>query len=416
MSLVKNSMWNILAVVLPTAIAIPSLGIIARSLGVELFGIFTLIFALVGYANIFDIGLSRAVVRAISLERGSINKIKKILFTASSVVLFVGSTASLLLYVFSFKLVILLNISIAYQKEVVFCFELMSFVIPVFLLNLVWLSYLEGLERFKELSIIRIMGNTLLSLLPLIGILISPNISSAVIGLLSARFITLLISVFYSKKELEHVSVPVFNYHVFRSLIHFGSWITVSNIISPIMTYFDRFILSSISGASHVALYTAPAEVVSKMLAVPMAITKALFPRMVVTNNGYKLKNRSLLTIFVLAIFMMLPLFIFAEWFLLLWLGDGFTGAATALRILLVGFVFNAMAQVSYTDIQAKGYSKLTAKIHLFELVPYLCVLFFFIEQYSIVGAALAWSLRVSVDFIVLECFSRKISLNKCPI
>jgi len=416
MSLVKNSMWNILAVVLPTAIAIPSLGIIARSLGVELFGIFTLIFALVGYANIFDIGLSRAVVRAISLERGSINKIKKILFTASSVVLFVGSTASLLLYVFSFKLVILLNISIAYQKEVVFCFELMSFVIPVFLLNLVWLSYLEGLERFKELSIIRIMGNTLLSLLPLIGILISPNISSAVIGLLSARFITLLISVFYSKKELEHVSVPVFNYHVFRSLIHFGSWITVSNIISPIMTYFDRFILSSISGASHVALYTAPAEVVSKMLAVPMAITKALFPRMVVTNNGYKLKNRSLLTIFVLAIFMMLPLFIFAEWFLLLWLGDGFTGAATALRILLVGFVFNAMAQVPYTDIQAKGYSKLTAKIHLFELVPYLCVLFFFIEQYSIVGAALAWSLRVSVDFIVLECFSRKISLNKCPI
>lgn len=43
-------------------------GFIARSLGLEKFGLFTLAYALVGYAGIFDMGLSRAVIRAIAIN------------------------------------------------------------------------------------------------------------------------------------------------------------------------------------------------------------------------------------------------------------------------------------------------------------------------------------------------------------
>lgn len=42
-------------------------GLIARKIGVELFGLYTLAMIFIGYASIFDAGLTRAVVREIAL-------------------------------------------------------------------------------------------------------------------------------------------------------------------------------------------------------------------------------------------------------------------------------------------------------------------------------------------------------------
>lgn len=78
MSLFKNTLWNISGYIVPSLIAIPSLGILARTLGTTQFGIFTLSLAIVGYASIFDAGLTRAIVREISVNR--YNEVEKIRF------------------------------------------------------------------------------------------------------------------------------------------------------------------------------------------------------------------------------------------------------------------------------------------------------------------------------------------------
>lgn len=69
MSIIRNSVWNIAGYIVPAVITIPALGILGRVLGAETFGIFTLALAIVGYASIFDVGLSRAVIREVSLFR-----------------------------------------------------------------------------------------------------------------------------------------------------------------------------------------------------------------------------------------------------------------------------------------------------------------------------------------------------------
>ncbi|KTT41089.1 hypothetical protein RSA46_24070 [Pseudomonas oryzihabitans] len=43
--------------------------------------------------------------------------------------------------------------------------------------------------------------------------------------------------------------IRTFKVLVFKGLLKFGSWMTVSNIISPLMVYFDRFVLSGMVGA-----------------------------------------------------------------------------------------------------------------------------------------------------------------------
>ncbi|HHU7848382.1 TPA: flippase, partial [Escherichia coli] len=49
MSLIRNSFYNIAGFAVPTLVAVPALGILARLLGPENFGLFTLAFALIGY-------------------------------------------------------------------------------------------------------------------------------------------------------------------------------------------------------------------------------------------------------------------------------------------------------------------------------------------------------------------------------
>ena len=90
MSIIKNSIWNVAGYIVPAIITIPALGLLGRVLGAEMFGIFTLALAIVGYASIFDVGLTRAVIREISIFRDELEEKKKIISTASLLVIIMG--------------------------------------------------------------------------------------------------------------------------------------------------------------------------------------------------------------------------------------------------------------------------------------------------------------------------------------
>lgn len=101
MSLIKHSAYNILGFAIPTIVSIPAFGILSRWLSIEEFGVFTLTFAIVGYASIFDAGLSRAVTREVSIYREDTTEQSKILGTANLLILFLCLIASFSLFVFS---------------------------------------------------------------------------------------------------------------------------------------------------------------------------------------------------------------------------------------------------------------------------------------------------------------------------
>ncbi|EAR56464.1 polysaccharide biosynthesis protein [Photobacterium sp. SKA34] len=407
MSLVKNSLWTMSSIVIPTIVVIPTLGVIARILGVELFGIYTLIFAIYGYASLFDLGLSRSLVRCVSINRDSLIDTKEYVYTAGSFVFSLGLVIGLSLYFNSDTLTELLNVNKDYYHQVSLSIKIMSVFIPFLLLNLIVISYLEGMERFKELSILKTIINILLSLSPFLFILKTSSIVYGILGLCLARVISLIIVYIYIKKDFKNIKVKFFDLVKFKKLIFFGGWLTISNIINPIMTYFDRFILSSLAGSNYLALYIAPSEVVSKLLLIPNSVGRVLFPKLS-RDNDFNL-NDIYMYMSLISIFVALPFFIFPTEIISIWLGSGYEKTGLTLRILLIGFVFNAISQIPYSFIQAKGYSKLTAKIHLCEVLPYLLLLYFLVKSYSYNGAAVAWCLRVTIDFFILIYFYKKL-------
>ncbi|MGL5030536.1 MAG: flippase [Aeromonas sp.] len=417
MSLVKNSIWNLSGYIMPTLISIPALGYLARELGVERFGFLTLAMAIVGYASIFDAGLTRAVIREIAIQRDNEIEKNKVIATSACSVFIFGVIGTSLMYIFSSNIIYLLNIEKNLFNEVDKSLSILALSIPFFLLNQIWLAILEGEERFANINIQKSISGSLIAGLPALLVFLCHEslLISAICGLVLSRILTMLLSFALNKTQIINAGF-YFNKATFARLFRFGGWITVSNIISPIMSYFDRFIVSNVAGAGVVAYYTAPSEVVSRLGVIPFALSRAIFPKFS-ANIGAIEKNKHKRLGYILLVVCCLPIVCFliymAKPLLVLWMGADYAGVPVdVLQILLIGFFFNSLAQIPFASIQGAGASRITAFLHMVELLPYLMTLYFLVHKYSLIGAAIAWSLRVLIDFILLVYFDMRFTKN----
>ncbi|MFM5038896.1 flippase [Aeromonas veronii] len=412
MSLVKHSILNLGGNFIPAIVTLPAYGYLARALGVESFSIYTLAIIVIGYAGIFDAGLTRAVIREIALYRTDKIEQKKIISCGTVSILSFGVVAMSFMAISAPLIIDTLNVTVVMKAEAISAVSILALSIPIFLLNQIWLSILEGNENFLQLNVQRSIGSIFIAGMPVLFVTLKSGIFSAVLGLFVARIIALVISGIMVKDEIISAGLK-FDKLVFKRLISFGGWSALTGIISPVMVYFDRFILANMLGAKYVALYSMPAELITKGLIIPGAFVGSLFPKLINEKNENerkKLKYRAYKIIFsICGAGVLLGCFL-AEKVMVLWMGDEFKGTPViVLKILLVGFFFNSIAQVAFSDIQAKGKSKITATVHLIEVLPYLTILYFLINSYGVVGAAIAWSLRLTCESFCFIFISEKL-------
>ena len=192
-------------------------------------------------------------------------------------------------------------------------------------------------------------------------------------------------------------------------LVKFGGWVSISNIIAPVMLYIDRFFIASLIGASVVAYYTTPYEVVSKVAIVAASVCGVLFPLLVKKipsdiKYANKIYWRSFWGIFGILI---LPVCIgisCAHFILSTWINEQFAEQSKVIFCLfLIGFMIHGLIQPAFTWIQSSGKPQFTAFSHVFDLVLYVIYFPVFVKHYGVVGAAYSWVLRVTISFVVLN-------------
>lgn len=418
MSIARNSAWNMVGIAISTLFTVPSFAIYSRSLGVELLGLLTLTFSIVGYASSFDLGLSRALIRQVSVHIGDPGVVKSYMGTTAASVAGLSVVVAAAIWAGSNSLADYFKISSLNHADAVSGFRWLSLSVPPFLLSVVGTAYFEGKEDFKAVNLIRAGTGAVNAVAGVACVYWIPTLAAVVAALCVSRWLSCVaIFALYRADVNRHDSVRrpalwVFDLHALRSLISFGGWLTVSNIVGPVMIYFDRFVLSHLAGARVVAFYTVPAEVIGRLLLIPGAISRALFPRLSKGDHTVASdRRRGQLLILVSSALVILPVFVLAGELLSLWMGPEYGRAApvTVLRVLLVGFFFNSLAFAPFTDLQARGHSKTTAFIHMIELLPYLGALVLLTWRYGIVGTAIAWSARTLVDYLAMELCSRRL-------
>lgn len=205
-------------------------------------------------------------------------------------------------------------------------------------------------------------------------------------------------------------------------LLRFGGWMTVSNVVSPLMVTLDRFLIGALVSVTAVAYYATPYEVVTKSLLLPGALMAVMFPAF---SAGFAqdrertalLFGRSVKSLFLVLFPIMLCTVALAQDGLKLWLGAEFAEHSfRVLQWLAVGVFINSLALVPFTLLQGVGRPDLTAALHLIELPFYLGLLWWLISTRGIEGAAIAWTARVVVDALMLFGLAKRHLPGKSPM
>jgi O-antigen/teichoic acid export membrane protein len=390
-------------------VAIP---FIIRGLGTERFGLLSIAWVILGFFTIFDLGLGRATTKYVAeaIGKGEKNRIPRLAWTAVTMQGILGLVGALILVGLTPYLVEhILNISPMLIGEARSVFYILALSVPVVLVTSSFSGVLEAAQRFDLVNAVRIPSSASTYLLTLLGLSLGFQLPGIVMLNLVLRFITLVamgVFAFHIFPELKKFSV----YFTFLpSLLSYGGWMMVTSVANPILVYLDRFLIGSLLSMAAVAYYAAPHGAVTRLWIIPMSLIMTLFPAFS-TLEGVKDEQR-LGTFFARSVKYVLlslgPIVLgigfFAREILQIWLGIDFAVKSTAvLQVLVFGVFINSLAQIPCAFLQGIGRPDLPAKFHLLELPFYIGIVLFSISKWGILGAAWAWTLRVSLDALLL--------------
>jgi O-antigen/teichoic acid export membrane protein len=197
--------------------------------------------------------------------------------------------------------------------------------------------------------------------------------------------------------------------HGLPKLLRFGTWVTVSQLVSPVLVYLDRVLIASFVSLAAVTLYTVPYEAMTRLRVIPSGLASTLYPAF--SERGTEGQRAQLQLLYQgslrYLLMLMLPgilfLLVFGTDLLSLWMGAQFAHQTAAiLQILAVGALANALAYVPYNALQALGRPDVTGKFHLLELPLYTLLCVTMIPRWGIAGAALASTFRFGLDAVLL--------------
>jgi O-antigen/teichoic acid export membrane protein len=413
----RNTIWNLAGMAAPLLVAVAAVPYLIEGMGKERFGMLAIIWMGIGYFSLFDMGLGLALTKLVAehLGQNEIEMLHGLIWTALWLIIGLGVVAMVVVFSFSSSLMAVLNVPEDLRSESIAAFRILALGLPVVTLTTAFVGILEAHQRFASIALLRAILGTMTFLAPVMTLQITRSLAAATAALLCARSVALVLYYLLASKSRPELLRPIRPHRVwFAPLFTFGGWLTVTNIISPIMVYFDRFFIANLLTLAAVAYYVTPYEVLSRGFIFPGALMSVLFPALVtafVADNArmkalYSHASRGLLLL-------MLPpvavIFLLAPEGLSLWLGEDFRKASTiVVHWLAVGVIINTLARVPFFALQSAGRPDLVAKIHLAELLPYIGLLSLLTKNYGIAGTAAAWTIRITADTVLLLWFARK--------
>lgn len=410
---ISNILWNLFGLGIPLIIAAATIPALIERLGSERFGLLAMAWGLTALSGLFDLGIGRAATQAISTHLGAkeVTKIPILVSVATRLALQTGGFGCLLFA----TLVILgvqnnLKFMPSLSEEVFWAFLLLSLVVPLQSISAMYRGINEAYENFRYISFIRaglgvanFAGPLAISYwsvgLPwLFGSLVASRIIGFYFYLRAAQQHTK-----FSRQSASDISV-VERAKMSASLLRFGGWFTVSNIIYPLLGQLDRWFIGSLISAAAVTSYVVPFDLIGQSLTIVGAVTTVAFPNITsrIQNDrasAFVEFRQLLLIMVVLMIIVTLAIYTLLPYVMPLWLGSEFPKIGIEVgQILSLGLVPFTVGSMYVVMIHAHRRVDINAKSHVIQAVLFFPSIYWSVDHFGLIGAAWCWVARNAMD------------------
>ncbi|MFT8895941.1 MAG: oligosaccharide flippase family protein [Acetobacter sp.] len=407
--------WNIIGRIAPVFVAILVTPRLIHLLGLSRWGIFTIALSLISTLGIFDLGLGRALTRAIAdrPEGKTTPETADLIFTGSAMMGLMGGLGGLV----AAGLVGLwvdhgLKIAPELHSEVLWSLWIFCATGPLLMINAAFWGVFTGYNSFRTVNLITIPVSVAYYVAPVLVLYVWDSL----IGVMLAIFACRLWLTFAYARSLLHL-VPALKHARFRGyllkpLLRIGGWMTVSNLAFPILNYVDRFMIASVVSAAATSFYTTPADVVTRFNMLSSSVSASSFPALASSWRREPERASEIYCTSVLAVSALLfpPCLItalFSHTFLSLWIDASFADhSAMIMRFLCVGVFLSGVDSIASGLLDAIGRPDVNARFSIGEIIFYLPVLYLSLIYFGVPGAACAWAVRICADYGVRSLVS----------
>lgn len=414
--LISNIMWNFFGQAWMLVITLLAMPFIIHGLGVDLYALYVLIGVIIGYFGFLQFGFGAASVKYIAQyfsDKDEVN-IKKTFWSCLFVYVLMGLLGAIIIASSADVLVArFLKIPAELKELSALVLKISSLGFLVSMLLGVISGVMQAIGRFDILNRVGIILTTAQMVIAVFLLKFGFSLRDIVIANIAIQMCGIYIYWNYTVKLLPFLIKPAVDMVTLKRLFKFGSMVTVSGIVGPVLLDIEKIFLTMFRPMSALTYYSVPYAIVSRFSVIPSAFLSVLFPAFSYFDNADSggtnndLYYRSTLYILFCYAFFMIFFVIFGKPFFTLWLGDDFAAKSTNILIILfTAGLINVIAWPSFTFLQAIGKPHIPAAFHLIETVIYVPAAWVLISRFGGYGAAFAWLLRVIFDTLLLHISS----------
>jgi O-antigen/teichoic acid export membrane protein len=397
--------------VAPLAVSIIATPFTIRLLGPESYGVYVLIGLIPNYVAFADLGMSLASTKfaAEAYSVGDTAKEARIVRTAAVI-----SSASWLpvvlgLFVFSWWIVGAFNVPEGYRSEASLALKAAA---AAFGLNI-----LSGIFNTPQLTRLRMDLNSVISTIPRILLLIATplvvyfgfGIHGIYFAALAAAVMTLGSHLVVSGRLNPELFGTTLERGAVRPLLVFGGGAVMSAVAGILLVNLEKGVTAAMLSPTDLAHYSIAYSLSSMASLFSLSLLQSLIPAF--SQLQHEGRREQLQMIFsrgirfsiLLAVPLLLGLSVVAEPFFYVWAGSDFARHSTVpFYLLIVGLALNLPAYLPVAALISAGRMATLGKMYFAELIFFGPLVVGLTYLYGINGAAAAWTIRVTIDAILL--------------
>ncbi|MBU2758864.1 flippase [Acidithiobacillus sulfurivorans] len=398
----RSTLINLSGLLVPTIVALITVPLYLKQIGEVRYGVLLLAFTFLGYFGAFDLGLGRAVAQRVA-RQDSIEERNHTFWTAFIISGIMGVVGAIVLYFLGQWLFSeVFNIPTNLRHEMVSAIPWLAAIVPITAIISVLAGTLEGRQAFLAMNISQIIGVIGLQVLPLSAAMLGHKsmpvlLASALIG----RLLGVIVLIASTSHMLPIRNLPHIHKPDIGPLLRFGGWMTLSGMAIPLLSIIDRFFIGTVIGPAAVTAYAVPYNLTQRFTYLPYAISTTLYPRFArnLESDQKKLLNDGISTLVAIQTPLIILGILIMHPFLDLWVGSTLASRASPVAIIfLIALWINGPAYIPHNMLPAIGRPDIMVKFYAWEIIPFLILLYIFIKDYGIIGAAIIFAIRAVAD------------------
>lgn len=345
---------------------------IALGLGVEQYGLYTLLFLILGYSVALDFGLSFALVKHIAEHDPETSRIEIDSFvnTATSVYVTIGGTFAIVLFVArSWIATNLLHAPIELEPVARDAVLLVACSVPFATATTVFGALFRGLLRFQYVALFSFANASLYSIGAALLVGVGASLRAVMGWYAGVTAVTAVIQWMVLRRLLPGFRpVPRLDSQRLRQLFGFGSFMAINQVGKIALLQLDRLVIARLLSVGMAGYYAVPFGVSQRLNMLGAAAATVAFPHSSASTASGKLDSfrrqhlQAARVVTWLTLAPTLAVIVLADQILRFWMSPEFALYGTLpLRLLAFGVLWISVASLDAVSIEGSGRPWVTA-------------------------------------------------------